>query len=111
MNSVFIVLLILAAIIFFWVDSMKSRERAIVAAHRACNEIDVQLLDQTVFLQSLKLARNSHGRLSFQRIYAFEFSVDGLERRNGRAVMEGQRLRQIQLDDDRGVVIETKNED
>ncbi len=110
MNSIFIVLLILAALIFFWVDSMKSRERAIAAAHRACNEVAVQLLDQTVFLQSLKLARNAQGRLSFQRIYEFEFSVDGAERRHGRAIMSGQRLKQVQLDDDQGVIIEAKDE-
>ncbi|MEE9302837.1 MAG: DUF3301 domain-containing protein [Thiotrichaceae bacterium] len=110
MNSILIVLLILAALIYFWLDSMKSREKAIAAAHRACREIDVQLLDQTVSLQSIKPTRNRQGRLSFQRIYQFEFSIEGVERRQGRAIMLGQWLQQVQLDDDRGVVIETKDD-
>ncbi len=111
MNSILIVLLILAALIFFWLDSMKSRENAIRAAHTACREIDVQLLDQTVSLQHIKLARNTRGSLTFRRIYGFEFSVEGTERRSGRAIMNGQKLQQIQLDDERGVVIETRQQD
>lgn len=111
MNSVFIVLLILAALVYFWLDSMKSRERAIQAAHIACREIDVQLLDQTVSLQSIKPARNRRGNFTFKRIYGFDFSIDGNERRQGRAIMVGQALKQVQLDDDRGVVIDPKNEE
>ncbi len=111
MNSIVIVLLILAVLIYFWIDSMNSREKAIAAAHRACKEIDVQLLDQTVALKSMRPVRNRQGRLSFQRIYAFEFSVDGVERREGRAVMLGQVLKQIQLDDDKGVIIEAKDQE
>ena len=105
MNSVFIVLLILAGLVFFWLDSMKCRENAIIAARRACQDIDVQLLDQTVSLQSIKLARNSRGRLCFKRIYAFEYSIQGTERRNGRAIMQGKWVQQVQLDDDSGVTI------
>ena len=108
MNSVFIVLLILAALMYFWLDSMKSRENAIRAAHNACREIDVQLLDQTVSLTSIKPMRNRLGKLTFRRIYEFDFSVDGTERRQGRAVMHGKLLKQVQLDDDQGVVIENK---
>ena len=108
MNSVFIVLLILAALIYFWLDSMKSRENAIVAAHKACRDINVQLLDHTVSLKKLKPMRDRHGKFTFMRIYEFDFSVDGSERRQGRAVMHGKWLKQIQLDDDQGVVIEDK---
>ncbi len=108
MNSVFIVLLILAALIYFWLDSMKSRENAIMAAHNACREINVQLLDHTVSLKKLKLMRNDQGKLTFLRIYEFDFSADGIERRQGRAVMHGKWLKQIQLDDDQGIVIENK---
>ena len=89
---------------------MKSREKAIIAAQRACKEIGVQLLDQTVSLQNIKPVRNSRGRLTFQRIYEFDFSIEGTERRQGRAVMLGQWLKQVQLDNDQGVMIEVKDQ-
>lgn len=108
MNSVFIVLLILAVLMYFWLDSMKSRENAVRAAHIACQEISVQLLDQTVSLSAIKPIRNRQGRLVFRRVYAFEFSVDGSERRQGRAIMHGKWLKQVQLDDDQGMIIENK---
>lgn len=92
--------------IWFWLDSMNAREKAIVAAARACKQIDVQFLDQTVALESMKPARSSQGHLVWRRIYAFEYSVQGVERRNGRAVMRGQVLEQVQLDTDEGTTIE-----
>ncbi len=83
-----------------------ARERAIAAAIRACQEINVQFLDQTVSLESLKPVRNTHGHVVLRRIYAFEYSVQGVERRQGRAILRGQRLEQVQLDSDEGTTIE-----
>ncbi|MFN3785750.1 MAG: DUF3301 domain-containing protein [Thiothrix sp.] len=91
---------------WFWVDSMHARERAIAAALRACKEIDVQLLDQTVTLDSIKPARNHYGQLVWRRVYGFEFSVRGVERRQGRAILRGRVLEQVQLDSDVGTTIE-----
>lgn len=92
--------------IWFWWDSTQARERAIAAAVRACQAINVQFLDQTASLESMKLVRNSHGRVVLRRIYAFEYSVQRVERRQGRAILRGQRLEQVQLDQDEGTTIE-----
>jgi hypothetical protein len=102
-------LLLLAMIgagIWFWLDSMQARERAIAAAVRACREINVQLLDQTVALAGLKPARNNQGHLVWRRIYAFEYSLQGVERRHGRTILRGRVLEQVQLDTDGGTTIE-----
>jgi len=93
-----IIVVIIGLIAWFWQDSLRTRERAMRAAAQACHEINVQLLDQTVSLESLKPIRNTRGRLVLQRIYSFEFSAIGYERRSGRAIMAGQSLRQVQLD-------------
>jgi hypothetical protein len=93
---------------WFWQDSLRSRERAIRAAAQACKEIGAQLLDQTVSLESIKPARNKRGRLTFKRIYGFDFSVAGYERRRGRALMAGQTLEQVQIDEIEGTTIEVK---
>lgn len=92
--------------VWFWLDSMTARERAVAAAMRACKSIDVQFLDQTVTLESLKPARNTQGHLVWRRIYGFEYSIQGVERRHGRAVLRGKVLEQVQLDGDGGTTIE-----
>jgi hypothetical protein len=92
--------------VYFWLDSIKSKENAMVYAASACRDIEVQLLDQTVSLAKIKLARNKQGRLVFQRIYRFDFSIYGNERREGRVVLLGDRKEQIQLDYDGGTVID-----
>lgn len=93
-----LVLALLAAGIAFWLDTLAARERAIVAAGRACQELGLQLLDQTVALESLRPARNERGHLSWRRIYGFEYSLEGVERRRGRAILLGRVLEQVQVD-------------
>ncbi len=92
--------------LWFWVDSMNARERAIAAAMKACRELDVQFLDQTVALESMKPARNRQGHLVWRRIYSFEYSIQGIERRQGRAILRGRVLEQVQVDRDEGTTIE-----
>ena len=92
--------------IWFWVDSMNAKERAVTVAIRACREIDVQFLDQTVALESMKPTRNSYGHLVWRRIYSFEYSANGVERRQGRAILRGRVLEQVQVDREEGTTIE-----
>ena len=105
----FVIFVIFGTLIWFWQDSLRARERAVLAAAQACQRIGAQLLDQTVALQSLRPARTSSGRLNLRRIYNFEFSLAGYERREGRAFILGQRLEQIQLDQADGLVIDVKS--
>lgn len=92
--------------IWFWVDSMNAKERAVTVAIRACREIDVQFLDQTVALESMKPTRNSYGHLVWRRIYSFEYSSNGVERRLGRVILRGRVLEQVQVDREEGTTIE-----
>ena len=62
------------------------------AARSACQSEDLQLLDDTVAISSLRLARNDAGRLLLQRVYDFEYSDTGDNRRNGSVVMLGHRV-------------------
>ena len=105
-----LLLVILGLVVWFWIDSLRTRERAIIAAGRACKELEAQLLDQTVSLESIKPMRSRHGRLMFRRIYGFDFSIAGYERRRGRAFMAGQMLEQVQIDAEAGTTIDMKEE-
>ena len=59
-----------------------------------------------VQLDHLAPARNTRGHLVWRRIYRFEYSAAGVERRFGRAIVRGKVLEQVQLDTDNGTTIE-----
>ncbi len=91
------ILLILAGL-YFWIDSLRARERALAAGRRACERYGVQLLDETVQFARLRLARDEDGRLRLKRTYTFEFSDTGDNRRHGAIVMLGADLGDLQLE-------------
>ncbi len=84
-------LLVLAGGAWFWLDGLKARERGVAAARAACDSEGLQLLDDTVSLASLRLARDEDGRLVPKREYEFEYSDTGDNRRRGRVLLLGHR--------------------
>ena len=71
---------------FLW-DSLKVRETANAAMRAACREEGLLFLDDTVALQSVWPARNRNGHLVLRRIYEFEYSDTGHNRRKGSITM------------------------
>ena len=96
MLDLFVVILFLAALLFWW-DSLGARESARVAGKRACEQHQVQLLDDTVAIDRLRVKRSTYGRLQFYREYRFEFSYSGEERSFGRVVLLGRRVLNVDL--------------
>jgi hypothetical protein len=86
-----LVLALMGAAIWLWFDSLKAREIGVRAAAKACAEEGLQLLDETVAIRSLRPARDDDGQLKLRRIYAFEYSDNGDNRRPGSVTMLGQR--------------------
>lgn len=91
-------ILLIGAGVFFWIDSLRARERALAAGRGACQRYGVQLLDETVQFARLRLARDNEGRLRLRRTYTFEFSDTGNNRRHGAIVMLGAELLDMQLE-------------
>ncbi|MFY9327857.1 MAG: DUF3301 domain-containing protein [Georgfuchsia sp.] len=85
-------LVVLVGLVWLWLDSFKAREAGIKAARSACDSEDLQLLDDTVAIASLKPARNNDGQVTLRRVYQFEFSDTGNNRRNGSVVLLGCRV-------------------
>lgn len=85
-------ILALGAIAGLWLDSIKVREAAVHAARAACAAEDLQLLDDTIAIASLKPARDERGNLRLQRAYEFEYSDTGDNRLKGSVVMLGRRV-------------------
>jgi hypothetical protein len=82
-------LLVLAAGGWFLWDSLRVREIANAAMRAACKAEGLLFLDDTVALRSLWPGRDKDGRLRLRRVYEFEFSDTGHNRRRGSVVMLG----------------------
>ena len=91
-------LLVIVLAILFWVDSLRARERALAAGRAACERYGVQLLDETVAASALRLARDAEGRLRIRRVFAFEFSDTGNNRRHGSVVILGAEVQDLHLE-------------
>ena len=89
---------LIAAGIFFWLDSLRARERALIAGRAACERYELQLLDDTVSVSRVRLGRDEEGQLRIARTYTFEFSDTGNNRRHGAIVMLGGELQDLQLE-------------
>lgn len=91
-------LVVLVAAAFAWIDSLRARERAVAAGRDACKRYNVQLLDDTVSIARLSLARDEDGRLRLRREYRFEFSDTGDNRRHGTIIMLGSSIADLELE-------------
>ena len=91
-------IVLIAAGIFFWLDSLRARERALKHGRAACERYELQFLDDTVSVSRLRLGRDEDGQLRIARTYTFEVSDTGNNRRHGAIVMLGGELRDLQLE-------------
>lgn len=89
-------LLVLGAVVATWMKMARAREMAVAAARHHCQLHGLQLLDETVGLRSIRL-RMVSGRRAVERGYAFEVSVDGDDREQGRIWMQGRRVTGLTL--------------
>lgn len=85
-------LALIAAAVWFWIDTLRAREAGIAAVRRACQAAGLQLLDDTVATASLRLGRNDNGHVQIRRVYAFEYSDTGDNRRDGSVTLLGHRV-------------------
>lgn len=91
-------MLLMAALVWLWYDSMRARERAVSAGKYVCERDALQFLDDTVQIVKLWPARNPDGRLVLRRTYRFEFSDDGAQRKGGIVVMLGAQIESLDLE-------------
>ena len=91
-------IILIAAGIFLWLDSLRARERAVKAGRAACERYALQFLDDTVSFSRIRLRRDGEGQLRIARTYTFEFSDTGNNRRHGAIVMLGGELQDLQLE-------------
>jgi hypothetical protein len=110
MDSAIGAMLVLAFLALWWHSAIRARDQARELARRFCERQGWQLLDQTVALASLRPRRIDNG-LRWRRIYRFDFSPDGGNRRGGQLTLLGNRLESIsaELEDGSSLIERTKS--
>jgi len=90
-----ILTLALGVMCLYFLGALRVRELAVQAVALASRRDDFQLLDQSVHIQRLSLSRDENGRWRVWRQYRFDYSFDGVERRQGFVIMLGKQLQSI----------------
>jgi hypothetical protein len=81
---------------FLW-DNLRIREIANTAMREACRAEGLLFLDDTVGLESIRPVRDGTGRIRLRRVYGFEFSDTGPNRRKGSATLVGDALSVVNI--------------
>jgi len=94
-------LLVTGAVIFavvIWWKNQGFKQMALKLAQRRCEELGLQLLDQSVALRGFKFVRNPSGQWVARRRFVFEFTSTGDERYQGSIELLGNRLLNLELE-------------
>ena len=92
-----IYMMVLVALGWFGLNSIRVLEIARDAGKQACVKADVQFLDDTVASVRIRLVRNQSGRRILQRTYRFEYSDTGNNRIEGQVVMLGETVESVTM--------------
>lgn len=90
-----VLLIVAAAIAWFWQDSLAARERANAAAMEACSRLSLQFLDGTVAFARLAIVRGTDSAFALRRTYVFDYTANSIERRQGFVVLTGRRVETV----------------
>ena len=90
-----VVVFAFGALALYFLASIRVRELALQAVSRAARQDDYQLMDQSVHIRRVSLSRGEGGRWRIWRQYRFDYSYDGVNRRQGHVIMLGRRLEAI----------------
>jgi hypothetical protein len=97
LDDLILIALLLGAYLY-WFNGQQVKEVALKAVRANCLNLEVQMLDEYVALNSIRLKRDQAGKMRVRRIFLFEFSSTGNERYNGVCIMLGRRVESIQME-------------
>jgi hypothetical protein len=92
--------LVLAAAAAAWLvwQSLRAREAANAAIRRICAQHGLLFLDDTVALESMWPVRDDSGRMTLRRVYRFDYSDSGHDRRTGSVTVVGASVHEVRID-------------
>ena len=93
-----IVLGLLLAALWYWLDSIRIKEIALATGKAKCQGLGVEFLDESVVLSKLRLRRTPQGHVAVYREFSFEFTSDGERRYSGCLTFLGRHLVALAMD-------------
>lgn len=88
---------IIGLLAWFWLNSMQAKDTAIATGRQIAERYGLQLLDETVEIKQLRVARDARGQLRFLRTYSFEVSDTGANRLSCTLSLLGARLEHLEI--------------
>ena len=98
--SSFTLLIVIGLLVWFWLESLRSRDIAIQVARTSCRQQELQLLDGTVSLRTIRPYYRNRDDYGLKRTYSFDYSRDGISRQTGCVVLYNSRVVSIVLESD-----------
>lgn len=95
-----IIFFIFILLVMHWWRISEQKTFAIRNAKEYCKSRDVQLLDQTLVFQGLRLEKAINKRRKICRVYQFEFSSNGEDRYKGEIILNGFNFLRVILEMD-----------
>ena len=92
MPTLIVLMIVAASGVAFWNAGRAAAERAERLGRDACRAAGVQWLDQSVHAVALRPYRAETGWLGWERVFRFDYSLNGDDRHAGRMVLRGGRL-------------------
>lgn len=89
---------VVAALIAFWWHSDRIKALTLEQVARLCVQQELQLLDQTMVLRGLWVARSPSGVLALRRRYQFEFTTTGEARYRGEVTLLGRQIVSLEME-------------
>lgn len=83
---------------WYWWRAKAISDSVLTVARRHCKTMDVMLLDDAIYLRGVWFKRDHEGRMRVWRRFMFDFTSTGEERYQGRVIMLGSRILNIELD-------------
>ena len=94
-----LLVMLFGGLCLYFLSATRVREIAVQAVKKSGEQDDYQLLDQSVHLRRVSLSRDRQGRWRVWRQYRFDYSYDGVERRQGHVIMLGKHLEAVVVSD------------
>ena len=86
-----------------WWWSVSARDRVDFISREVCGDLRLQRLDEAVTLRSTRFVRDLAGP-AIERVFGFEFSVNGSDRHRGEVCLHGLRARWVHLEHPEGAI-------
>jgi len=83
---------------WYWLSAREIKDVALKAVKDYCEEVDVELLDESVVLRGFWFKRDKRGSVKLWRSYMFEFSSTGDDRYKGKVILLGNKTESVQLE-------------